>query len=239
MDMAKHSIIFAFAIIILLFSNHPAQAEEEAIPLKKGNYWIYEGNVQYADKSGQSLEKTITWKMRIIDVIERGDITAALVKGHLNDLIWYKDDKQPGQYLIIRVGSGNYYLINDTQVNEIIKRLKDPNDTLGSLVSESDLFLDYPLAVGKVYGESEQLTRVDMPYYWIWHVESAKQVKLSKTKGIPDNTQLTAYMIRMQANTDHQIIEFVPSIGITGFVFNHHGSVSEVDIHLIEFHKEK
>jgi len=35
----------------------------------------------------------------------------------------------------------------------------------------------------------------------------------------------------------YEIIEFVPGVGITRYTFFHHGTVSETDLRLIEYHK--
>jgi len=34
---------------------------------------------------------------------------------------------------------------------------------------------------------------------------------------------------------DHTIIDFVPGIGITGYSYIHHGTVSEVKVKLVDF----
>ena len=35
---------------------------------------------------------------------------------------------------------------------------------------------------------------------------------------------------------DSSSFGFIPGVGISGYAYRHHGTISEVDVHLIEFH---
>ena len=38
----------------------------------------------------------------------------------------------------------------------------------------------------------------------------------------------------MRTNPEHEIVTFVPGVGITAYVYAHHGTVSEVNVRLVE-----
>jgi hypothetical protein len=48
--------------------------------------------------------------------------------------------------------------------------------------------------------------------------------------------KVNQYQLVYRTLPDHQIIEFAPNIGITRYTYVHHGTVSETDLKLIEFH---
>ncbi|MFZ4775826.1 MAG: hypothetical protein ACOYM3_10700 [Terrimicrobiaceae bacterium] len=54
---------------------------------------------------------------------------------------------------------------------------------------------------------------------------------------MPTQTSLPALSIAYRTTPDHQILDFVPGIGIVGFHYVHHGTLSETDLGLIGFRK--
>jgi hypothetical protein len=59
---------------------------------------------------------------------------------------------------------------------------------------------------------------------------------LEGVKGVSSNQQFIEATISYYANTDHTWFRFVPGVGITSYIFGHHGSVSEAEHKLVEFH---
>ena len=233
-----HFVVTAIIALILLLSN-TVQAKTtnavmkiNAFPLVEGAYWIYKGQVlwmELGDTTGIVNEDTLTWKMEVLEVVNRGNVTGAFMKGHPDDLNWYEKGKERGFYVIIKVGSKYFY--GDTKDWE---RLKDKNDNLIDLVNISNLFLDLPLWKGKKYGEDAQLTRTD--YYYCWFVTDKKEVYFKEIEGVEADVKRKQFSIMYRTNPDHVIIEFTPNIGITRYIYQHHGTVSEVDVKLIEYY---
>src|SRR5262245_61232464 len=62
------------------------------------------------------------------------------------------------------------------------------------------------------------------------------QSKIEGVKGMSSNQQFIEATISYYANTDHTWFRFVPGVGITSYIFGHHGSVSEAELKLVEFH---
>src|SRR5262245_26296554 len=86
-------IFSALSIIVIMMtylSAACAQASQETgtgFPISKGSYWVYSGTVKgresQQDCDGtKPAEQAITWKMEVMDTIDRGNITAAVLKGH-------------------------------------------------------------------------------------------------------------------------------------------------------------
>jgi hypothetical protein len=203
------------------------------IPVEKGNYWIYKGTVKYQKEGVEKpLEKTVALKMEISDIIVRDAITAAVVKGYPLDITGFDGSSAPrGDYVIVRAGCGSYYLLSGEDSINALKKLKDSGDVLHELVDESDMIADFPMAVGKVFGEAEQVTRADGKYFW--RVEECVDADLSAVKGTPVGSA-REYWLFYLTNPDRQKAGFVPGVGITSYSYRHNGTVMEFDVKLVE-----
>jgi hypothetical protein len=73
---------------------------------------------------------------------------------------------------------------------------------------------------------------------YCWNVLEEKQVALN-VKGIDTGHTMTEFTIMQYTGPDHSIFSFVPGVGITRYQYVHHGTVSEVDVQLVEFHLEE
>jgi hypothetical protein len=254
----------AILIVILLFicpwgMTAPAkQTVKTGFPLSKGTYWVYRGRVKGRDTqlncgSTRPVVQTLTWKMEVVETIDRGQIIAAVFKGYLSDL---KDptgikggkiEMPRTDYLLIRVGEEKYYLLDDDMMEAALKRLRDRTDLLDGLIDEHYLEFDFPLSRGKVFGdpetmswekeviESGDLERVG----WLYVVENERQIKLQDVRGIDPSETVTQYQLRYWTNTSSREMELVPGIGITKFHFSSRPAgclILETDVRLIEYH---
>lgn len=214
-------------------SQPAGQDPESVFPLKKGTVWVYEGVVRgTVAGSKKKFEKKLTWQMEIVDIVERGSLVAAVVKGHPADLAWYDEETQPGDYLIVR-DAGKFYLVEPFRVQEVRRRLGNPADRLDDLLQDEELFLDWPLAKGKRWGEPEALKRDDLLYQWV--VEEERPVRLRSVKGVEGAGRVTQYRLALRTLPDHSIIDFVPGVGITEYIYGHHGTLAEADVKLVEY----
>lgn len=237
----KKNVLAAVTIFILLLAACATPAKEptptpiptvelafDVFPLSKGTYWLYEGKVEWQEDSTVKKD-TVTCKMEVVDVIERENLTAYRMKGHPDDLAWYEPDRLPADYLIIKIGP-KYYRADDLAIWD---RLEDPDDALVELVNEGQIFLDLPLWEGKFFGETVQFARPDTFYRWM--VENAQTGPLA-VKGAPAKEEQIIYTLAYRSAPDHQLVEFAPGVGITRYVYSHHGTVSEVDAKLVEYY---
>ena len=204
-------------------------------PLKKGTVWVYGGVVRGTfPGSNKKFEKKLTWKMEIVDTVERGSLVAAEVKGHPADLAWYDEETQPGDYWIIRRDGRKFYLVEPFRFQEVRRRLGNSADRLEGLLRDEELFLDWPLTKGKKWGEPEALKREDLLYQWV--VEEERPVRLRSVKGVEAAGRVTQYRLAYRTVPDHTFVDFVPGIGITHYIYAHHGTVAEADLELVEYH---
>lgn len=205
-----------------------AGSDRNYFPLADGAYWIYQGKVTWED-NGEVKSENLEWKMEVVEVIDRGDIIGYRMLGYPGDLAWYEEGKERSQYAILQAGSGSYYLSE----LDALERLKDNNDLLGFLVSEGQILLNIPLSNGKRFCEAEFITNPYGDYCWV--VGLQEKVDLDKVIGVDSREPVDGFPIRYVTNPDHTVITFVPGVGITHYVYGHHGVLSEVDLQLIEY----
>ena len=209
---------------------YPSPSIQEYFPLKQGAYWIYEGNVKWTiPNSSDVTEKEITWKMEVVRVFQRNDIVGYEMLGAPWDLAWYEDGKKPSEYGIIQAGGKFYRTSIDT-----VWRLFNEGDYLSALVEENQIFLDIPLLSGKKFCDTYSLTRADGMYCWV--VGEASQLDTTNIIGINAEDVFFEYLISNRTMPDHSMYEFIPGIGISRYVYGHHGTVSEFDVRLVEYH---
>src|SRR5271165_155480 len=199
----------------------------EQFPLAKGSYWIYEGE-ETSQRPGQGAKvftEKITWRMEVVDRTERNGIVAAVVRG-------YPDGEPQELQVLVAVDGRDFYLLPADP--SVLKRVKDPNDALVDLVEEDQIILSLPLAMGKRFCEAEQITRPDGYYCWV--VEDHRKDKLTSIRGVASDINREVYRIAFRTLPDHVILGFAPGVGITSWVYVHHGTIMEERVKLVEFH---
>jgi hypothetical protein len=169
------------------------------------------------EQNGEPAEETVQWRVEVLEKVERLNVTGYLVQGALYDLAFYAPGAQPSEYAILQIGKRFY-----TADLETYDRLNDMGDYLVGLVSDYDLFLELPLETGNRFCDTDQLSRDDMGYCWL--------------VGEPVTSQFgQAFPISLSTTPDFSQFEFVPGVGFIGFMYHHGGSLSEVDVQLIEY----
>ncbi|OZA64885.1 MAG: hypothetical protein B7X72_08240 [Sphingobacteriia bacterium 39-39-8] len=188
-------------------------------PLAKGNQWTYAATIKYHDDDIDSMiTKQTNWLMEVVDVIPHGNASAVIIKGFPTDLVWYEGKADRGNYLLL-VDSNKVYLSNLPPEDSLNLRVKDTNDALTDLKTGYNIIFDFPLVKGKTWGaDPEMPQRSDSMYAWV----------------VQNTASLTeAAAIKYNTNPDHSIFEFKPGVGITGYQFEHHGTVMTLDMKLI------
>lgn len=207
----------------------PSQNILHDFPLNQGAYWIYQGTVKWTKPNSSDVaEEEITWKMEVKQALQRNDIVGYEMLGAPWDLAWYEAGKAQSQYGIIQVG-GRFYKVS----LEAVLRLANAGDDLSNLVNENEIFLDTPLASGKKFCDPASLTRSDNMY--CWNVGEARSFDPGNIKEVDASKELWEYPIVNQTMPDVSMIYFVPGLGISHYSYHHNGTVSEVDVHLIEY----
>ena len=231
------SILLVLLLGVFFCANNIVWAEgipsEEYFPLRKGSYWVYKGEVVWAsNEDGGVSRRSVTWKMEVIDVVSRGDVEVAILKGHPQDLTWYQEGDIPGNYLIVQRAK-KYYLVTEDRIDNILSRVKNEHDALDDLVFEDELFLDVPLEISKVFGPEEQLRRSDLAY--VWYVSNKAKVDLEYLDFLNIPTETMQYRLIFNTIPDDTSVDFVPGVGIVRYKYFHHGAIAEADFKLVEY----
>jgi hypothetical protein len=224
-----------YGIITILFLCIPArltaQQPKEYFPLSVSTTWIYRGTVKWTETVNKVKESKITWKMEVEKRLKNGSFEVAVMKGHPGDLCWYEPGKKPSRYLIVWRDNRFY----EISINNDFGKLIGDETYLYSKADFSSLFLVVPLKKDMEFGNDPDIQRNDRMYEWV--VDNEQRDSLSHVGGISEKKPFTKYSLIYRTLPDHQIVDFVPFVGITRFIYVHHGTVSEVDVRLAEFRK--
>ena len=202
---------------------------QDYFPLHQGAYWVYEGPIRWTKiNSTEVVEETIRWKMEVVRVIQRGDVTGFEMLGAPSDLAWYDDNKQRTSYAYILTGGKIYQMPVDT-----LQRLADESDTLYELVSETSEFFNIPLMNGQKICATEQITRIDGIH--CWYVSSFQDAEPLTINGVQISSPVEEYMLTKMTGPDRSDIGFIPGIGISRYHYVHNGVIAEADLQLIEY----
>lgn len=203
-------------------SSAPVQGADY-FPLKVGNYWLYEGVTRWAPPgSSRVLQKKVTWKMEVTEIIQREFITAAVIKGHPQDLANGEKRNERGDYLIIAIGEDVFYFLEGLRVSEVLARLRDDKDILSDLVYDDELFFRAPAQSPDILARLQQGSAGVRTYQ---DQDAVASESLAQKK----------YRLTFRSLPDITSIDFVPGIGITRYSYHHQGLFAEADLHLVEY----
>lgn len=238
-DLAKKArVIWLGLIPLLLFgcqlspSNQaatpttegPPDAIVQTYPLAAGAYWVYQGTVT-SGEVGNVVDETVKWRVEVIEEISRPPVTGYRMRGSLDDLTFYSSETQPSEYAILQVGSSRFY----TADLVAFARMGEESDLLIGLVQDINLILELPLVAGNRFCETEQLTRTDGSYCWMVGAPE------TLTLGTPDGETVWAYPLYYLTSPDQTMAYFAPGIGVVAFTYHHTGSISDVQMELVEY----
>jgi hypothetical protein len=202
-----------------------AQLASPLFPMAKGTTWTYTGTVGFQGKDSKMEEVHLSWQTEVVDSVDRGAMKAALLRGDPRDLNWYSGEPKHGCYLVITVENRELYF-QDSQACVL------PAD-LSLALSPESLRLKLPARVGDTFAAFPGREK-DGRY--AWSVESLNQVTFTDVKGVLAGRKFDAYVLMYRTNPDHQIAAYALGIGLTEYVYSHHGTPSEVHMKLSEFH---
>jgi hypothetical protein len=207
------------------------------IPLEKGNRWTYEGRIETTlsgnlAASPSTYITNLCWIMEIIDSTKTPNAQAAVVSGFPDELPWYEPAQVPG-FCVLLSFSNHVYQFKAKNEKEARSILRDVINQPGKFSAQSEDFnelFQLPLAEGRRWGGD--LQREDG--WYCRRVEKARSAKL-QIEGCSENTALTVYTLAYRTNPAHELLDIAPGLGITRYVFVHHGTVATVDVRLVSF----
>jgi hypothetical protein len=187
--MKRLLLVFSFASIAAPFCEAQQPVPKPVIfPLTNHSHWEYSGT---AKLQGNPREQPIRLRMEVIEVLERGAVRAAWVRG--NPLGLMDHSNGPGDQVIARVGQ-LMYATDSARSSEVRLRIQDPTDSLKDLFRESEFLLDTALPLNPDPNPS------------------CKTCRATSMSG-------GDYQITQRTGGASRTIWLRPGIGITGFQF--------------------
>lgn len=208
----------------------------DTFPLLKGSYWIYDASVKWTVDSNGDTERNFTWKIEVVDTAVYKNIIAVHLRGFPWQLDWHHEGcLESDDDTMIIVDLNKFYLINDIGAFEEIESKEDLSDDL----NDDNLWFDFPLTPGKTYAYMDEYTKQREDHYYQWYVKSKSPADLKGVKGVLPSVTATEYEVEFYTLPGHRTINFIPGIGITGYTYVHHGTISEAYLELVEYYLPK
>lgn len=207
-----------------------AQSTSPVFPIVKGTTWTYSARVKWAATGKQpNGVRTLFWTSTIVDSLDHGDVSAALLHGGPWDLAFYSPGAKPDDYLIIRAADA-YYLVQD-EARTKFANLKTATATEIAEQFAADLWFRTPLDINDTYCAPEQ--EKTAPFY-CWSVEKVTTTHSLRISGFRPK-QATEYFLTFMTNPDTTMLTLVPGAGIVTYDYEHHGTVAEASVKLVQF----
>jgi hypothetical protein len=203
----------------------------DIIPLEKGTTWTYSGNVAWQDGPVRVHRAHVTWKSEVVDSKRVGRFRVAALRGFPGDLTWYEPGTERGCYLVVIADNREVY------VKSLIGPCEAPAVLIESEIAHENPLFKQPLRQGSIWGEDKEREQAIHDHHYAWYVESVRPAALSGIGGVPIAGRHTAYTLSYRTNPDHETLTWVPGIGLTHYIYSHHGTVSDVDVRLVSFHR--
>jgi len=191
-----------------------------AVSRPQGFSWTYSGTRHWSTGGDRQDSERFTWTTTVVDARSFADASLAVVEGFVTELAWSTPASKPEvSALVCSAGHLFHFDVPDDARRFAI----DPADV--SLLKARPL-LETPLRSGQIFGQDGQ--RTDDMYGWtVETIRSSPNVPRScgAARG-------PAYRLTYRTLPDHQILEWRPEIGVTRYVYEHHGTVASVDVRL-------
>lgn len=218
---------FAFAILVAAVAHSQAQDTPSRFGLVAGRVYSYSGTARWTDSAQRVHSSPVRWSMDVLQIRASGDARAALVRGWIQDLAWYSPGQRKEFSVLLEIHGALYQLaVSDSAA--AIDTLLDAVRNASVAAKSSRLVIDSALVAGRLYGkDADRGDRNDDMYAWL--VES--RARLSGRPGwLPLATDPTRWRLVYRTLPDDQRLDFVPGVGITRFVYTHHGTVANTDV---------
>jgi hypothetical protein len=227
--------VLAVAGLAALFPARSASAQEalfDILPLAPGNTWSYEGTVWWVPRNSRRvLEERVELEMRVVNVVERAGVRAALLAGYPADLVTTKQDRFTGEFGLLQIAS-SVYLVRGDQAREALRRVADPSDSLADLLLGSEIVLDLPLAEGRSFCSPRDESRRGPGTCWF--VRGEGPVQRMPVARLKDAAAHRGFVLALESRTEHEVRGFVPGIGFTSFAIGNFGDPSALELELVD-----
>ena len=217
-------------VAILALLSLPALSQD-MFPMSKGTTWVYLARVKWG-KQGTDVGGTTTlrWTMIVVDSVRKDEISAALLHGGPWDLAWYEPGVQPLDHLVVRMAD-TYYLLHDDVSSTFADIKAGKTANLNEQLAD-DIWFKVPLQISDNFCSPQN---EDNAPFNCWSVEKVTATSLLKIPGLRTGASETEYFLSFMTNPDSEMLTLVPGAGIISWNYEHHGTVAEASLKLIEF----
>lgn len=230
---------------IVLIPEYVLSAEyDDIFPMEKGTKWVYKGNVKWTVQNSNKVKSgLITWTTKIIESYDFKCCRIAIAEGMIDQLSWYEPGQKSCYSLLVKQGKMIYHLYPkeeeypDTDgILKARKFAKKISENYEIILNKAEPMLNLPLFKGKHWAQANEERKDDM---YCWYVKDV-MLKSLKIRGISfKKHKHKIFRIAYYTNPDHEIIDFVPGVGIVRRIYDHHGTVAFSDMRLAEFARGK
>ena len=226
------------SVLVCLLSSAaavPAHGQQRSsFPIEPGLTWTYRGQVRWTGTDGRTHAASITHTMTIVSVETGPNARAALVRGWVQDLARYEQSNKRAFSALVGRGGRLYHVVARDSADAVALATTAVRDDAPPPELET-LVLDSALVVGAVYGRDSVTSKRDDNMYG-WHVASDRVVG-ARAAWQPTGARVRHVTLEYRTQPDYQRIEYVPGVGITRFVYSHHGTVAEADVQLVSLQR--
>ncbi|HET9293413.1 MAG TPA: hypothetical protein VFO06_03900 [Gemmatimonadales bacterium] len=193
-------------------------------PFEAGRSWGYSGQALWAGPGASGPDSgPVEWEMAVVRVRDVPGGRIGLIRGFVQDLAWYQPGTVPRLSILACYGAELRLatFADDPAAEWAYAQWSD------SLASGAELWLALPLREGQVLGQVAP--REDVMYGWLVGTPEAPIT-------IPDSCPRPAgprYELAYRSLPDHRIAEWQPGLGVTRFVYGHHGTPASADVRLV------
>ncbi len=213
-------MILAIALLAVL-----PPGEEGAFLFREGSRWSYAAKVEYTLPHSNRVQSLSTaWEMAVLLARHECGLSASVIRGWVDQLPWFEPGRQPTESVAICAASKVYI---------VARQKNDPSDLVRAgptawrkAVKGLEPKLVFPLRVGAHWAAVDG-DRDDGFYRW-----NVERVSRQRVVG---RAPTEVFRLRYQSHPEHQILDIAPATGVVAYEYDHHGTVSHVELRLLGF----
>jgi hypothetical protein len=230
--MTLRSGIFPAIIVLSSFllgaADRGSAQSTNGFPLKQGTYWIYECVTTRKGVKSPPVQKSLSWRMEILETMRQRDLIIALIRGHLDDLPGPNEPKRR-DYLVVAVRDNAFYLVAPPNSLDLLQLLKQSKSDWTPLVlGQAQLFLELPLTPGSGFPTeqgTQENTGPHRPGFDSWLVQDKTRLSLGNLKANVPLGSVEQYSLVFGLNKSEKTVDFVPGVGIAAYDYHEYAGV--------------
>jgi hypothetical protein len=203
-------VVFAVARPVLV----RAGPVPDVFPFVTGTTWTYAGTVRWTDHVNRISGRAVRRSSVVTAAFDHGDVAADLLRGGVWDL--FEPEAPPREYVLVRV-KARYYVVYDNANQTFAALKRTGGKALAGRRYES--WFDAPLTPARDFRPEDFPEREDGLHQWF----IAK-----KPRG---------YVLTYPHPASVTTATIVPGVGITAYTYVHNGTVLEIHVHLVAYHR--